>query len=274
VNVTDECVSADLLDADAVRAAVRGSDVVYLCAGIDYKLAVWQTQWPRIMRNVIDACSAENARLVFFDNVYVFGADLVGNMTEETPIAPSSKKGAVRATLYSMIMDAVKEGRLHAIVARSADFYGPIDKNSAMLELIYKNIKAGRRPMWFGSASVKHSHTFTPDAARATAMLGNTLDAYDQVWNLPTSHEALTGQQWATLFAEAMHKPVLPVRTIPPFLLTLMGLFMPLMRELKEMLYQYDRDYVFDSSKFERRYKYIPTTPRAGVAATVKALGS
>ena len=103
-------------------------------------------------------------------------------------------------------------------------------------------------------------------------MLGNTDDAYDQVWNLPTSHEALTGEQWIRLFAETMGKPVPRIQVISPFLLTILGIFIPLLREMKEMMYQYDRPYVFDSTKFKKRFGYEPTTPRAGVSATVKAL--
>ena len=69
VNATDELVAADLLDAEAVVAAVKGSDVAYLVAGLQYDTAVWQDQWPRVMRHAIDACARHACALVFFDNV-------------------------------------------------------------------------------------------------------------------------------------------------------------------------------------------------------------
>ncbi|MGZ4887477.1 MAG: NAD(P)H-binding protein, partial [Candidatus Aminicenantales bacterium] len=123
VNPGDEIFPADLLDADQVFRAVEGSEVVYLAVGLPYKLKVWRAQWPVLMRNVIDACIKHRAKLVFFDNVYVYGR-VDGWMTETTAIRPVSQKGMVRAGLHSMIMDEVARGRLTALIARSADFYG------------------------------------------------------------------------------------------------------------------------------------------------------
>ena len=102
VNDTDQLVKADLLNRDQVFEAVKGSEIVYLTAGIQYSAKIWAEQWPVIMRNVVDACLAEKAKLVFFDNVYSYGkAD--GWMTEETPYNPCSKKGKIRLGVISMM---------------------------------------------------------------------------------------------------------------------------------------------------------------------------
>jgi multiple sugar transport system substrate-binding protein len=115
----DEIVAADLLDAAATAAAVAGSEVAYLLAGLRYDPRVWAAEWPVLMRNAIDACRRHGCRLVFFDNVYVYGR-VDGAMTENTPYNPCSRKGEVRARLATTLMDAVRRGELTAMIVRAA----------------------------------------------------------------------------------------------------------------------------------------------------------
>jgi nucleoside-diphosphate-sugar epimerase len=134
------------------------------------------------------------------------------------------------------------------------------------VELGYKNLAKGKKADWFADADKIHSFTFGPDAAKGTAMLGNTRDAFDQVWHLPTDPTPLTGRQWIEHFASAMG--VEPrVRVMPVWSMTLVGLFVPVVREFKEMVYQYDRDYFFDSAKFTGRFEFTPTAPEQAVRA-------
>ena len=108
VNESDELFPADLSNPVIVDQAVEGSDVVYLVVGFDYKLKVWEEKWPRLMRATIDACIKHNARLVFFDNVYMYDISAIPHMTEESIYNPPSKKGVVRKQIAQMIMDEVK----------------------------------------------------------------------------------------------------------------------------------------------------------------------
>ncbi|MDN3654359.1 NAD-dependent epimerase/dehydratase family protein [Ferruginibacter paludis] len=268
VNATDELLPADLSDPAQVEQAIAGSDVVYLLVGFEYTLKVWQEKWPKLMQATIDACIKHNAKLVFFDNVYLYDINAIPHMTEDSPINPPSKKGMVRRQIADMLMAAVKQGKLTGLIARSADFYGPDNDKSFLIEVVYKNIKKGKKPNWFIKADKKHSFTYTPDAAKATAILGNTPDAYGQVWHLPTDKNALTGKEMISLFTKEMNVPD-KIFTLPMWLLKLLGLFMPLMREMPEMMYQYDRDYVFDSSKFNTRFNFTPTTYQQGVKETI-----
>jgi nucleoside-diphosphate-sugar epimerase len=269
VNDSDELFPADLSNPANVDQAVEGSDVVYLVVGLDYKLEVWQEQWPRLIRATISACIKHNARLVFFDNVYMYDINAIPHMTEESPINPPSKKGAVRKQIAQMIMDEVKAGRLMALIARSADFYGPNNDKSFVNEMVYKNFLKKMRANWFVNADKKHSFTFTPDAAKATAMLGNTEDAYNSVWHLPTDRNILTGREFVELFSKEMNVPN-KIFVMPVWIIKIVGFFVPVLKEMPEMMYQYDRDYFFDSSKFEKRFKFVPTTYKEGVKLTVQ----
>jgi nucleoside-diphosphate-sugar epimerase len=269
VNPMDELMPADLTKAADIDRAVAGSAIVYVTVGFEYNTKVWQNTWPPFMRQVIDACIRHQARLVFFDNVYMYDPERLSPMTEQTPMRPSSKKGLVRKELVDMIFEAVKDGQLTALIARSADFIGP--KNSVLVETVHKNLQNGKKANWFANADKLHNFTFTPDAGKATALLGNTPDAYNQVWHLPTDRTPLTGKDWVELFAKEMN--VEPkVQAIPAWLLSVLGVFIPIMREFKEMAYQYDRDYVFDSSKFEKRFDFKPTPPQQAVSAVVNGL--
>ena len=268
INPTDELLPADLTNPAVVDKAVEGSDVVYVTVGFEYTTAVWRAHWAKLMQAVIDACIRHNAKLVFFDNVYLYDAHAIKHMTEESPVNPPSEKGKVRAQVVKMIWDNVQSGKLTALIARSADFYGPRNEKSFLIETVYKNLKKGKRAQWFCDASKIHSFTYTPDAAKATALLGNTPDAFNQTWHLPTDNRKLTGKEIITLFAKEMNAKD-GVTVISKFLVTVLGLFMPFMREVKEMLYQYDRDYFFDSSKFTKRFNIQATPYETGVKETI-----
>jgi len=268
VNVTDELFPADLTNPAILDQAVEGSDVVYLVVGLDYNLKVWEEKWPILMKATINACINHKARLVFFDNVYMYDINAIPHMTEESPVNPPSKKGSVRKQIFQMIMDEVKAGRLMALIARSADFYGPDNNRSFVNEMVYKNFLKGSRANWFVNADKKHSFTYTPDAAKATALLGNTEDAYNTIWHLPTDKNVLTGRQFVELFSREM-KVKNKIFVMPLWIIKIAGLFIPVLKEMPEMMYQYDRDYFFDSSKFEKRFKFKTTTYQEGVKLTV-----
>jgi nucleoside-diphosphate-sugar epimerase len=269
VNETDELFPADLSNPAVVDQAIAGSDVVYLVVGFDYKLEVWEEKWPRLVKATISACIKHNARLVFFDNVYMYDINSIPHMTEGSPYNPPSKKGAVRKKIAQMIMDEVKAGRLMALIARSADFYGPGNDKSMVIEMVYKNFLKGKAANWPVDKNKKHSFTFTPDAAKATALLGNTDDAYNTVWHLPTDKNILTGSEFIALFAQEMNTRN-RIFVLPVWMIKLIGIFMPVMKEFPEMMYQYDRDYYFDSSKFDKRFKFKTTTYQEGVKLTVQ----
>ncbi len=272
VNPTDQLVIADLTNPEQVLSAVEGSEVVYLTAGLQYKISVWQKQWPLIMENVIDACKVHKSKLVFFDNVYSYGL-VKGWMKEDTPVNPVSKKGEVRAQIAQMIMSEVERGKLDAIIARAADFYGPNTPLSFATVTVFDNFKKGKKAQWFIDANKKHSMTYTPDAGKATALLGNTNSAYNQIWHLPTDKNALTGKEFIEFAANAFS--VEPKYTVlKMWMIQMVGYFIQVVKESLEMLYQNEYDYLFDSTKFEKAFNFTPTSYQDGILETVRSMKS
>jgi nucleoside-diphosphate-sugar epimerase len=264
-----ENVTGDVLNRDEVFKAVKGSDVVYLLVGLEYNKKIWKSSWPVIMRNTTDACKATGARLIFFDNVYMYGK-VDGRMTESTPFNPCSVKGGIRAEIDEMLLKEMSAGALQAIIAKSADFYGPRAKStSAAGIMIFDKMKNGKTAQWFVNANQPHSFTYTPDAAQGLYLLATTASAYGQTWHLPTASPALTGNQFVAIAAKYMHAKS-RVQVLPKWMISTLGLFVPIMKELGEMAYQNEFSYEFDSAKFEKAFNFRPTSYEEGIRQTAE----
>lgn len=269
VNNTDQLLAADLTDPIQTDKAVEGSEVVYVTIAFDYKTKVWKEKWPLLMKNVIQSCKKHKAKLVFFDNMYMYDPGHMWMMTEETPIKPTSEKGKVRHQVAKMVMDEVSNGSLTALIARAPDFISPT--NSMITISIYEKLKQGKKANWFASAGKIHNFIYWTDAAKGTAILGNTPEAYGQVWHLPSINNKLTANQWMELFAKEMNaKPGMSV--MPVWLMGTIGLFVPIIKEFREIVYMYDRDYFFDSSKFEKRFNYKPVSAEIAVKELIRTM--
>jgi nucleoside-diphosphate-sugar epimerase len=264
-----EVMKADVLDYNQVLNTIQGSAIVYLLIGITYNAGVWKKEWPLIMHNVINACIATGARLVFFDDVYMYG-QVNGEMTEETPYLPSSKKGTVRAEVAGILQQKMASGAINATIARAVDFYGPgVTDKSAAGTLVFGNMKKGKKAQWFINPDVPRSYNYTPDAARALYILATNDRSFGQVWHLPSVSPALTGREFIKLAAKYMHAPE-EFTVLPKWILKMIGWFSPFMKEAYEMNYQDEFEFRFNSSKFEKTFDFIPTPYEQAIKATAE----
>ncbi len=271
VNETDELVVADLLNAAQTEDAVKGSEIVYLTAGLPYNSKIWQEQWPIVMRNVIDACKKHHTKLVFFDNLYMYG-QVHGIMTESTPFNTISKKGLARAKIANMLLEEIKNKTLTAMICRAPEFYGPRNTLSGTNATIFDNIKKHKKLQVLISENTLRTLIYTPDAGRATALLGNTNDAYNQTWHLPCDTNRLTTKQFIEL-CSSINGTQDKYSVLKKGMISILALFIPMLKELKELLYQWEQDYIFDCTKFNNRFPDFKTTPLAdGIAEILDEL--
>jgi len=268
INDSDQIFPADLIIESEVSEAVKGSDIVYLTAGLPYNTKTWEKYWPIIMQNTVKACQKHGCKLVFFDNVYMYGK-VEGWMTEDTPINPCSKKGEIRAKIADYLQAEMKSKNIEALIARSADFYGPRATNTYINPMIFDKLKAGKKPQLLISANKKHSYTFTPDAARGMVELGNNAEAYGEVWHLPTDSYALTGAELVRAIAQEFNVSD-NYSILNPFMINIAALLSPIIKETKEMLYQFNEDYLFNSSKFDARF-FKATSYLDGIHSTYQS---
>jgi nucleoside-diphosphate-sugar epimerase len=261
-----ETVTADISDLNQTVRAVAGSEVVYLVVGLKYDLKVWRELWPRIMQNTIEACKLARAKLIFFDNVYMYGK-VNGPMTEETRFNPCSKKGEIRAQIATALLEEIKRGDLTALIARSADFYGPRVKTSIPNILVFDKFAKGATAFWLVNDSVRHSFTFTPDAAKSLVLLAASENAWNQTWHVPTAPDPPTGKAFIAMVAgEFGIQPRYRVLSRP--MIKIAGWFDKTIGEIYEMLYQYDSDYLFDSTKFAQAFNFKAASYGDGIRIT------
>ena len=267
-----EVVSADLSNLDQTIRAVAGSTFVHLLVGLKYDVSIWRELWPRIMRNAIEACKRANAKLIFFDNVYMYGK-VRGPMTEDTPFNPCSKKGEIRAQIATTLLNEFKSGNLCAMIARSADFYGPNARTGVSNVLVFDKFATRATASWLINDSVPHSYTFAPDAAKSLALLADSESAWNQTWHVPTAPKPPTGKEFIKMVAKEFGvEPKYRVLSRP--LIKVAGLFDSDIRESYEMLYQSEAEYLFDSTKFSNAFSFEPTSYAEGVRRTASSYKS
>lgn len=272
VNEIDQLMRADLTDPNQLDEAVKGSEVVYITIAFEYKLKVWKELWPMFMKNLVDSCSRHKSQIVFVDNMYMYDPKYLSDMTEETPINPVSEKGKVRAEVAGILMGAVEKNKVEAIIARAPDFYGPGVIGSMLYQTVYLKLLKDKNPQWLGKLDVIHSFIYSKDIGKAVALLGNTPNAFNQVWHLPTTNNKLTNRQWIELMMNAMNKQK-KIQTMPEWMIGALGLFVPILKELQDVGYQFKQDYFFNSSKFNKRFNFTPTSPEGGIRETVDFKG-
>jgi len=266
-----ESFVADISSYEETLNGVMGSDVVYVCAGLAYGVKVWTDLWPKIMQNAIDACKKANARLIFFDNVYMYGK-VDGEMTETTPYNPCSRKGEIRAKIATMLEAEMKQDNIKAMIARSADLYGPFaTKGSVPYILAIDKLMKGKKAQWLVDVTKSHSFTYTLDCARAMRLLSNREECYNQVWHMPTCNPGITGKTFIELAAKEIG--VDPRYTVlKKWMLIMAGWFDKAVSESVEMLYQSESGYYFDSTKFNSFFRYHPTNYPEGIHETIEFL--
>lgn len=265
-----ETVKADLTIYEDTLRAINGSDIVYLCVGLQYDSDIWTKLWPKIMQNCIDACKSTRAKLIFFDNVYMYGK-VEGRMSELTPYNPRSKKGEVRAKIAMMLENEINKQNIRAIIARSADFYGPYaSKTSVPYMLVIDKLMNSKKANWIIDANVSHSFTYTLDCAKAILLLYNREDCYQQTWHLPTDNP-ISGEAFIHITAKALGVPP-DYKVLNKWMIKTAGLFNTTVMESFEMLYQFENDYYFESAKFNNYFGFRPTSYYNGIGETIRIL--
>ncbi len=253
------CMHANLLDKKETENATISASHVYLCAGLQYSTKVWERDWPIVMENVISACEKSNSKLIFLDNIYMYGPiPLNVPFDESHPRSPSSKKGKIRKEISEMVVQAHKQNRIKAIVARAADFYGPNVTNCALYPSFIENIINNKNPQSIAKLKVRHTYSYIPDIAKALVILALEDSCYGEVWHLPVS-EAITITE-TTILINKILKTNYEASYLPSFLRKTLSFFIPSLGELNEMMYQFDYDYIMSYDKFKKKFPDFKVT--------------
>jgi nucleoside-diphosphate-sugar epimerase len=260
--------SCDVFDAESLKKAIVGADQVVLAVGFAYDAKVWRTTWPRTMTNIVEACAATGASIVFLDNLYMLGPQREPRR-ENMPLTSQREKPAILSEVTRIWAAAAVAGRVRMAALRATDFYGPGVPVSHLGSSAFGALAKGKPALLLAPPDTLHDFCYVPDIARAVVtLLDAPDDAYGQVWNMPCA-PTMTPRQILTLGAKALQVK-LKIRAIPLGLLPFLGLFSPFIREVADVSFTWDRPYVVDASKFKTRFWSDVTPIEIGAAETAR----
>jgi len=243
----------------------QSATAVYHCLNVAYSTKAWADELPKFQENLIEAAGRTGARLVVLENLYMLGRPN-GPLNEHTPAQPASRKGELRRKLSEALFAAHRAGTVKVVAGRASDLFGPGVSQSQIGENLFARVLAGKSAQVFGDPDALHSFSYAPDVARGLAALGSTDEALGQPWMLPVMPQMSSRALYEKLFAELEVEPKL--QSISPFMLSMLGFFMPALRELREMNYQWEDDFVVDDARFRERFKFGPTPLDDALRAT------
>jgi nucleoside-diphosphate-sugar epimerase len=260
-----ERLAADVATVDGAKAAADGATVVYHCAQPPY--TDWPAAFPPLTEAIAEGAAAAGAKLVLADNLYLYGPH-DGPLTEDLPAAATGPKGRVRAEMAERLLAGHRAGRLRVAIGRASNYYGPGGVNSVTGERLFKAAVAGRTVRWVGRLDQPHTLSYLEDVAAGLATLGERDQADGQAWHLPAA-EPLTGRQFLQLVVAASGGRS-RIATSSAAMTRLAGVFVPFIREVGEVLYEFEAPYVVDWSKFQQAFGPVTPTPHGeAVARTV-----
>lgn len=258
-----EIVKADASDPVQARKAAKGAGVVYQALNPPYHL--WGEFFPGLQTSVLGAAVAEDARYVSIENLYMY--DSSKPITEDSPIAPVSKKGTLRQKMAEEVMALHARGEVHAVALRSSDYYGPGVVGSALGEMVFGNLVAGKKAQMIGSARLLHSFSYIEDVGHAAAVLGTNDTPSGRVWiapHAPAKTQGEMAEEACRVLGTATR-----VRVVSPFMMRLAGLFVANARASVEMMYEFTAPFVVDSTRMEHEFNLSATPVRSGIERTV-----
>jgi nucleoside-diphosphate-sugar epimerase len=265
-----EAVRADAGDAEAAAGASRGAAAIYHCMNPPYFSKVWAEELPRLAASLVAAAGRTGARLVVLDNLYLYGNPRGRPLDEESRVAPCSRKGEIRARVSAQLLEAHRRGEARVVIGRASDFVGPGGVNTYFGPSFWPRVLAGKSAPAIADPDTRHTWHFIPDVARALAVLGEgPAEALGRSWMLPAA-PAVSTREMASRLAAAAGKPGLRVWRVPRLALSLAGVFAPIVRELLEMDYQWDGDFVVDDRRFRAAFGLEPTPLEEQVRRTAE----
>ncbi len=251
-----ETVAGDACSLDFARRVTENAAVVYQCAQPAYHR--WAEEFPALQQSILEGAAANRAKLVIADNLYMYGDPNGQPIHENSAQNPSTKKGKVRKEMADAALAAHQAGKLQVALSRPSHYFGP--DYEVIGDMVFKNALRGKAMQFLGRLNQPHSFSFVPDAGRAMAILGTSEQGWGQVW-IPPVQSTLTQLEFAQKIWQAAGQTGTPkTQALGRIMAQIAGLFVPTIRETVEMLYEFERPYVVDSSKFEQAFG-IKATP-------------
>jgi len=260
-----EIVAGDATDSSIVHQICKEADAVFHCAMPPY--TEWPDKFPPLTKGILEGVSRAGAKLIYGDNLYMYGYTKDKPIFENLPYNATGHKGKVRAQMAEALLDAHKSGKIKVVIGRGSDFYGPQVLNSGLGEMFFKSALSGKPANLLGNIDLPHTYTYIKDFARALVKLSENDKATGQIWHIPNA-TTMTTRQLVELVEKEIGQSI-KIRTAGRLMVTLLGLFNPMIKEVKEMMYEWEHPYIVDHSKYEQTFGIDVTPHEVAIKETV-----
>lgn len=255
-----EMMRGEATDEEFVIAACANAETVYFCLNPPY--TKWPEMFPPLQAAVLAGATSAGAKLVAMENLYMYGPTDGRPLTEDLPHSATTRKGQVRAEMTKNLMAAHATGQVRVAAARASDYFGPGALTSAMGARVFYPALASKKAQVMGNPDLPHTYSYVPDIAKGLALLGDRPEADGQAWHLPNA-PALTTREFIAMVYEALGTEA-SISAMSRALVNVIGLFNGTVRELKEMLYEFEEPFVVDHGKFASAFgNYATPLPEA-----------
>lgn len=262
-----EVVTADLYDPAKIKEVTRGAKVVYQSSQPGY--SEWTTKFMPLQNSIIEGLTGSNAKLVLVENLYMYGESHGKPMTEDFPHNAHTRKGKARSEMSKAAFEAHRAGKVRVTAGRGSDFFGSWGLNTAAMgERTFYPMIAGKAAGLVGNIDVPHTHTYIPDFGKALVILGERDEADGQAWHVPNDNPRVTQREMAKMIADELGMP-LKVSAMSKTMMWIGGLFIPEAKESVEMMYEFEKSFIVDSSKFEKTFGMKATPMKEAIKETV-----
>ncbi len=262
-----ELMVGDAGSPEDVEKAMKNVGTVYYCVNVPYHK--WDQDAVRLFKVCLEAAIKNKCKLIFPGNVYVYGHAQFNPVDELHPHEAHTKKGNIRIRMEQMMIDAALEKGFDYTIVRMPDFYGPFVING-FSEKLYISALKGKAMQWIGDLDTGVELIYIEDAGEAMVLAALHGQSAGQIFNVPGAGITTAREYLNKISKLAGSKS--KIGTINAnILFSILGLFIPVIREVKEMLYLKREKLILDGSKFEKTIGKLPATSyEAGIRKTLE----
>lgn len=256
--------ACDATQPDEVAKVCQDMDAVYFCAMPPY--THWPDQFPPLVVGFLKGVARTEAKVIFGDNLYLYGPTQGTKISESISCDATGHKGRTREFVARQFMLAHEREDNRVTIGRASDFYGPQTLNAALGEMLFRPAFEGNTANLVGNLDLPHTFSYIKDFAKGLVTLGSNDSAFGEAWHTPNAPTISTREMLGLIEKELEVK--IKVRAAGNTMITILGLFSPMIKEVKEMMYTWEEPYIVDHSKFEAAFGATPTSHEKAIKET------
>jgi len=261
-----EMVKADILNKQESKLAIKDASIIYNCLNVPYNR--WVDDLIPLTKAFIDLGNGNSIKTVIIDNLYMYGSKYNEPLREDMEPLAQSRKGKIRAEIARLYLQAHKEGKINVIICRASDFYGPGVINATMGARIMTKVLKGKKISVLYNPDVSHTFSFVNDYAKAVVKLASFDEVFGQIWHVPAA-EPITQRRFLEIASEIANQAP-KINSLSNYMLNMVALFNPIVKEIKEISYQFEKPFIMDHSKYEKRFGINITPHQEAIKTTLE----